>query len=119
MTPEVRILGEPQWSEADDEITVTLALPSDHEAFLGHFPGQPILAGVIQIAWAMQLAAQYFKLEQRVAQDFQVKFRKVIAPTDALSLVLRRDPRRARLSFEYRVDGEIAASGKIRLEPPA
>jgi 3-hydroxyacyl-[acyl-carrier-protein] dehydratase len=114
MTLAVQILGE---QRAPDEIILALALPPDHAAFEGHFPGRPILAGVIQIDWAVRLAVQYFQLKQRVAQDFQVKFRRIIAPTDALSLVLRRDPRG--VSFEYRVAGEAATSGKIRLDPRA
>jgi 3-hydroxymyristoyl/3-hydroxydecanoyl-(acyl carrier protein) dehydratase len=100
-----------------DEATIDLVLPADHAAFLGHFPGQPILAGVLQIDWAMRFAARCFQLDQTVAQDFQVKFRRVIGPDQDLSLVLRLDRVRAHVVFEYRVAGEIASSGKIRLAP--
>jgi 3-hydroxymyristoyl/3-hydroxydecanoyl-(acyl carrier protein) dehydratase len=112
MLPQARnLLG------TGDEAVIDLALPADHEAFLGHFPGQPILAGVVQIDWAMRFAAQYFQLDQTVAQDFQVKFRRVIGPNENLSLALRLDRLRSNVGFEYRIAGEIASSGKIRLEP--
>jgi 3-hydroxymyristoyl/3-hydroxydecanoyl-(acyl carrier protein) dehydratase len=100
-----------------DAATIDLALPADHAAFLGHFPGRPVLAGVLQLDWAMRFAARCFALEQIVAQDFQVKFRRVIGPDEDLSLVLRLDRVRAQVAFEYRIAGEIASSGKIRLAP--
>lgn len=100
-----------------DEVTIELVLPVDHEAFLDHFPGHPILAGVLQIDWAMRFAARYFELDQAVAQDFQVKFRRVIGPNEDLSLVLQLDRVRSNVAFEYRTRGDIASSGKIRLTP--
>ena len=100
-----------------DEAVIALLLPADHAAFAGHFPGRPVLAGVLQIDWAMRFAAQCFVLDQTAAQDFQVKFRRIIGPDENLSLVLRLDRQRASDAFEYRSAGEIATSGKIRLEP--
>lgn len=99
------------------KVTIELVLPADHEAFLDHFPGHPILAGVLQIDWAMRFAARYFALDQTVAQDFQVKFRRVIGPGKDLSLVLLLDRVRSNVVFEYRIASEIASSGKIRLTP--
>lgn len=101
----------------DDEVAIELVLPADHKAFLDHFPGHPVLAGVLQIDWAMRFAARYFALDQNVALDFQVKFRRVIGPGEDLSLVLHLDRVRSNVVFEYRIAGEIASSGKIRLTP--
>ncbi|HEV2676104.1 MAG TPA: hypothetical protein VGV37_16390 [Aliidongia sp.] len=98
------------------EIVVDLALPMSHACFLGHFPGRPVLAGVLQVDWAMRFAAEYFALDQTVAQDFQVKFRRVVGPDEDLSLALRFDRQRGTVTFEYRSAGEIVSSGKIRLE---
>jgi 3-hydroxymyristoyl/3-hydroxydecanoyl-(acyl carrier protein) dehydratase len=102
---------------AGDEAVIDLVLPADHAAFAGHFPGQPILAGVLQIDWAMRFAARCFELDQTVAQNFQVKFRRMIGPNENLSLALRLDRLRSNVTFEYRIAGEIASSGKIRLAP--
>ena len=40
-----------------DEACFDLHLDPDHPAFRGHFPGMPVLAGVLQIDWAMQAGA--------------------------------------------------------------
>jgi len=104
---------------AGNEVVVDLALHAGHPVFFGHFPGHPVLAGAVQIDWAMGFAGEYLGLGQRAAQEFQVKFRRVIVPATALSLTLLLDRPRGTLSFDYRVDTTLASSGRIRLEPHA
>jgi 3-hydroxymyristoyl/3-hydroxydecanoyl-(acyl carrier protein) dehydratase len=120
MLPLARILpgsGDTSVPGNGGEVTIQLDLPAGHPAFLDHFPGRPILAGVLQIDWAMRFAARYLALDQTVAEDFQVKFRRVIGPGEDLSLLLRLDRSLSLVVFEYRIAGEIASSGKIRLAP--
>jgi 3-hydroxymyristoyl/3-hydroxydecanoyl-(acyl carrier protein) dehydratase len=104
-----------QISRDGDEIEVAFDLSADHAAFAGHFPGKPILPGVIQIDWVMYFAGLHFGIATRAAQDFQVKFRRTILPGKHILLKLRYDSRRAQIGFEYYVADEIASSGKIKL----
>jgi 3-hydroxymyristoyl/3-hydroxydecanoyl-(acyl carrier protein) dehydratase len=99
------------------EVALVLELDADHPAFAGHFPGRPILPGVVQIDWAITLAARYLDTAQPVGTDFQVKFRRTIGPDLALELRLWLAPAKGTLSFEYRSGGDIASSGRVRLEP--
>lgn len=101
-----------------DSMTVNLALPADHPAFDGHFPGRPILAGVVQIDWAIRLAETYLGTASPTTQDFQVKFRRVIGPDAPVSLDLRLDRDRRVLEFSYQQDDAVASSGRIWLAPP-
>jgi 3-hydroxymyristoyl/3-hydroxydecanoyl-(acyl carrier protein) dehydratase len=100
---------------APDEAWFELHLAADHPAFRGHFPGTPVLAGVIQIDWAMQLAQAQFGLQRRAAEDFRVKYSRIVSPAGRLSLHLRLDRAAQRLLFEYRLDGEAATLGQVRL----
>lgn len=99
-----------------DQVVLDLALPADHPAFDGHFPGQPVLPGVVQTDWAVRLGADLLGTGLAAATDFQVKFRRVIQPGPGLQLTLRLDRVRHSLSFDYRSQGEIASSGRIKLE---
>ncbi len=94
-----------------------LALPADHAAFAGHFPGQPVLPGVVQVDWAVQLAETHLASGLPAALDYQVKFRRVVPPGGVLALELRIDRERGALAFTYRAGGEIVSSGRIRLLP--
>jgi 3-hydroxymyristoyl/3-hydroxydecanoyl-(acyl carrier protein) dehydratase len=99
-----------------DEIVLDLVVPPDVPHFRGHFPGYPVLPGVVQIDWAMRLAALHLGLEQRAARNFKVKFSSTITPNAELRLTLRLERDKRRLSFVYRTADKVASSGQVVLE---
>jgi 3-hydroxymyristoyl/3-hydroxydecanoyl-(acyl carrier protein) dehydratase len=104
--------------DSEHAAIVRLALPAEHDAFAGHFPGRPILPGVVQLDWAMQLAALCFGYEFRPACRVRVKFMHVIGPAPAgLAVSLRYDPAATKIAFEYRVGNVLASSGSAWLGP--
>lgn len=86
--------------------------------FTGHFPGSPVLAGVVQLDWALLLAERWLGLGPLAAEAVQVKFKALIHPGDALILVLCWEPERHRLIFDYHRDGTLCASGRIQVASP-
>lgn len=102
-----------------DSMVFDLDLPAEHDAFAGHFPGQPILPGVVQIDWAVRLAETYLDSHMSAARDYQVKFRRVIAPGARATLELRIEREHRALHFTYRAGDEIASTGRIRLDSAA
>ncbi len=99
-------------------VTLQLDLPAGLPCFRGHYPGLPILAGVVQIDWVMQLAAEHLQCGQQSATDFRIKFKRVIAPGVPLALTLWHDTVRHRLEFVYRSGEQIASEGRIMLPGP-
>src|SRR3954452_17196436 len=97
-----------------DQVLIVLALPATHPAFAGHFPGRPILPGVVQIDWAVQLAESCLASGFSAACDFRVKFRRVVTAGDDLSLDLRVDRASRVVTFSYRVGDAMVSSGRIR-----
>ncbi len=100
----------------DGQAVLRISLPLGAPAFAGHFRDQPILAGVIQIDWALRLAGEYLTLRLPAARDFQVKFRRIIRPDVPLFLDLNMNAVKRHLSFEYRIGDELATVGKFKLE---
>jgi 3-hydroxymyristoyl/3-hydroxydecanoyl-(acyl carrier protein) dehydratase len=96
-------------------VTLELDLPDGLPCFRGHFPGFPVLAGVIQLDWVMRLGAAHLACGQQSATDFRIKFIRVIVPGNPLTLTLDHDHARHRLDFVYRVDGLVASRGRITL----
>lgn len=79
--------------------------------FQGHFPGHPILPGVVQIDWAVAFARDHLGLDLPAARDFQIKFRATILPGDRVTLALRHEAAKRRLDFHYRRGDEMCSSG--------
>ena len=99
-------------------VTFDLHLPAELACFAGHFPDVPVLAGVVQIDWALHLAAAHLGLVEPETVAMRVKFMRIITPGTALALRLRHDAPRHRLDFTYHADGVLAAQGQISFAAP-
>jgi len=100
---------------SSDRAVCAIEVPADLEAFRGHFPGHPILPGVVQIDWAVRLAGLHLRIDELSVRDFQVKFRNIIRPGAPLSLILQIDRIKNRLSFTYQSGEVVMSSGQIKL----
>ena len=91
-----------------------LRVPPELECFAGHFPGMPLLPGVVQVEWAVALAQPRFALPPRFSHIAALKFMRVIQPGETLVLELGFDASRGELGFTYRdSQGRECSSGRI------
>ncbi|NUT73826.1 AMP-binding protein [Pseudomonas sp. C1C7] len=103
-------------TETDGEWSLQLAIPPDLAYFSGHFPKVPVLPGVVQVEWAMNLGQQLMNLPPKFAGMEVLKFQQLVRPGDEVQLHLRFDPSRGKLYFAYRNETATCSSGRILLE---
>lgn len=110
-----RIQGPERVSQQQvgDELQLELVVPLDLAHFTGHFPGTPILPGVVQVDWAITLGQHLMSLPPRFAGMEVLKFQQLVRPGDRLSLTLRFDQERGKLHFAYRNGEAACSSGRI------
>ena len=93
-------------------VTTTLAIPADHPAFAGHFPGTPILPGVVLLDAALreiELAVTRPGSGWKIAA---VKFHSPVAPGEPVTL--EREPLPdGSIRFAIHCTGRIVASGVV------
>jgi 3-hydroxymyristoyl/3-hydroxydecanoyl-(acyl carrier protein) dehydratase len=100
---------------SENHIVITMILNVNCEFFNGHFDNTPILPGIAQIDTAIKMASKLFDIEKRNFKNIPVaKFKKVLIPGDIIDLHLTR--RVDAISFEYKFDGDVASSGRLRYE---
>lgn len=102
-------------SETEGEWSLQLSVPPDLAYFSGHFPKAPVLPGVVQVEWALNLGRQLLKLNGAFAGMEVLKFQQLVRPGDEIQLHLRFDPARGKLYFAYRNDTATCSSGRILL----
>ena len=105
-----RVLVEHQH---DGVWTLELEVPHDLVYFAGHFPGAPVLPGVVQVAWALALAAPRLGTPTRCTLMEALKFQRLLRPGDRVELVLRHDVARQKLHFAYRDGDKAYSSGRL------
>jgi 3-hydroxymyristoyl/3-hydroxydecanoyl-(acyl carrier protein) dehydratase len=107
--PEIDALERTQ-----DHLNLRFVITDSNPYFQGHFPGCPVLPGVVQVGWAIQLARLHIPYSARFRSLVAVKFMRVIQPNTVLALRLAAHAERRELSFEYQFSGEPCSSGRVQ-----
>ena len=94
-------------------VRLALHIPTNLSYFVGHFPGCPVLPGVVQIAWAIEFGQERIPFSGRVRAMSAVKFTRVIVPENDLTLQLDYHPDKQQLDFAYDLHGRSCSSGSI------
>ena len=100
-----------------DTAEFTWVVPPDHPAFAGHFPGHPIVPGVVLLDHAIVLAAQMLGRPSGGGwQVAQAKFFVPVGPSQVLRFALNTTPRGA-VAFSVSLDDpqrrEVAAGSLV------
>ena len=100
-------------------------LTYNEQFFQGHFPGQPVMPGVLQIEALAQLGAWLLLRELGAegqvgyfAKIEEARFRRTVIPGDQLRLeakILQRRKRLARIEGKAYVGDELAAEGVLTI----
>ena len=83
--------------------------------FQGHFPGNPILAGVVQLHWAVGLALAVFEYDRVPVEIKRLKFKNIVTPPRILELSLTKTSE-SEVQFEYVSQGQIHSLGRLVFE---
>ena len=93
-----------------------IRVPADLVYLQGHFPGEPVLPGVVQVHWAIQLAGERLELKQSFKGIEGLKFHRVIEPEVALKLEIEADAAARKLRFAYSSATGLYSQGRILFE---
>ena len=96
--------GEASWTIA-----------ADHPAFAGHFPGKPIVPGVLLLDAALQAVAQAHQGAGERCQIASVKFLSPVGPGETLTVSWTRSDA-GQTRFEIAGGGRLVASGVFAWE---
>lgn len=107
------------WSHREANGTHRLLLDIDPGLswFEGHFPEQPILAGVVQLHWAGLLTQHLFGYEAMPVRIARLKFQHLVVPPAVLELTLARiSP--AAVQFRFASGDRVHSQGRLNFQEP-
>jgi 3-hydroxymyristoyl/3-hydroxydecanoyl-(acyl carrier protein) dehydratase len=87
-------------SQNGDERLFKFEISSELVWFNGHFPGYPVLPGIVQLRWAIEMSQQSFGFQSSPTEIKRLKFKNVAVPPVTLLLTLTC-PGPAQTSFVY------------------
>jgi len=91
--------------------------PPDFPPFAGHFPSQPVLPAIVQLAAVRLLAGKAVGQDLVPVAAHRVKFRAMIRPDEPVAIVAKLQPHEAqwRVTFTVTRESDTVASGRIDL----
>lgn len=95
-------------------LTCRVRVPYELPVFRGHFPSRPIVPGVVQIGWAVDIARAQGVVSGAFAGISGAKFRRVLQPGMNLGLRLDGHDGRRQLSFEYSLGSMVVSGGRVQ-----
>jgi 3-hydroxymyristoyl/3-hydroxydecanoyl-(acyl carrier protein) dehydratase len=84
----------------------------------GHFPGSPVVPGVLQLDWVLDLVAEFLGQPPRVATIESLKFRMPLVPGARIRIHVHAVSERG-IEFGIRSEGGEHARGRLLLEAEA
>ena len=106
--PTLHVLSSSR-AEVELELLVSARLP----VFDGHFPELPVLAGVVQLDWAILYGRRFFGIALPFRRTEALKFLRIYQPGPLLRLTLRWHAERRMLAFLFGSAKETHSSGRI------
>lgn len=98
---------------SEDDVQIQMLIHKDLVHFRGHFPQQPVLAGVVQTHWACELGKAVFDIEAAFCGMENLKFLAVIQPEQSLLLSLKFNPDQHVLKFCYSAEDRRFSEGRV------
>ena len=103
--------------DEDGDVSIELDITPDLDCFRGHFPGQPVLPGVIQLHWAVRVASVLFALNGVPQHIKRLKFSNPILPPRRIELTLQRHGERE-VQFRIQSAEQQNSQGRIVFPGP-
>lgn len=101
----------------DGAVRMEFVFPPDFVGFEGHFPGNPIVPGIVQVMAGILTAGEGSPL--RLVKVNRAKFVRIIGPGETIGVVAMNTEKGGRINAAVGVTagGETAASFTLVLEP--
>lgn len=87
-----------------------LDISPEMDCFQGHFPGNPILPGIVQLHWAIGFSISLLGFSEVPFDIKRLKFKNIIQPPSVLELVLSKAPTNM-VQFQFNSVGQIHSMG--------
>ena len=99
----------------NNEIRASVMVDGSWPCFSGHFPGDPILPGIVQLDMVAECISAARGEQATVTGLGRVKFRKIVRPGELLDIHIACGSKKDHYVFQITGAGEDVCSGIMRI----
>jgi 3-hydroxymyristoyl/3-hydroxydecanoyl-(acyl carrier protein) dehydratase len=104
--------GIVSWIQGLSEHRLLLDISPELVFFEGHFPGNPILPGIVQLHWAAGISMNLFNFDQIPCEVKRLKFSNIVQPPSVLELLLDQKSE-TEVKFQFTSFGRVHSMGSL------
>lgn len=108
--------GRERGAETAGTVAARLCVPPEHPALPGHFPGRPVVPGVLLLDAVLEAAGAAGA--GRPARLIRAKFAAPVLPGTEVEITLVPRDAVGRLGFTCRAAGAVVLLGEVACDPP-
>lgn len=98
---------------------IDIVVPRDLRYFDGHFAAAPVVPGVVQIKWAIDLARRHLGVGAEFGGFEALKFHQAMTPGARATLTLEYAPSSGKLRFAFATADMRYSSGRVLVRAAA
>lgn len=95
-------------------LSCEMVVPRELRVFRDHFPAAPVVPGVTQVAWAVELARRYGLATGPLRGIVTAKFRRLVLPGMRLEARVEAGPEQGQCSFVFGIEGVAVSTGRLQ-----
>jgi 3-hydroxymyristoyl/3-hydroxydecanoyl-(acyl carrier protein) dehydratase len=100
------------WVDELSRHKLLLAVLPEMECFEGHYPGNPILPGIVQLHWAIGFSTNLLDLSGVPLDIKRLKFKNIVQPPRVIELVVGKSSTNT-VQFQFSSVGHIHSTGSL------
>jgi acyl-coenzyme A synthetase/AMP-(fatty) acid ligase/3-hydroxymyristoyl/3-hydroxydecanoyl-(acyl carrier protein) dehydratase len=97
----------------DGEWFIVVRIPENLVYFSGHFPERPVLPGVVQVSWVIELAAKKLGIVKDFREIESLKFRNILHPGMQVTISLSWNSDAGKLMFRIEKEEMLFSAGTV------
>lgn len=101
------------FSKDENSLKLEFIVPENYPHLEGHFLNNPIVPGVAQITWCLNLIRNAFEIQVSQYKISRLKFTRPIKPLDSVTVSISKID--TKFKFSIFANGEKAATGSVQL----
>ncbi|MCT4639903.1 MAG: hypothetical protein N4A72_19545 [Bacteroidales bacterium] len=102
------------YSQDNNNISANITINPNHDVYKGHFPGQPVVPGVIQLQILRELCEKEFNKPLSITGSSVIKYINMIIPDKNPKLAI--DIAIKEIDGAYKIDGKILDGDTVFLK---
>ncbi len=102
------------YNKSNNNISANISINPDHDVYQGHFPGQPVVPGVIQLQILREICEKEFNKTLNITGSSVIKYINMIIPDKNPKLTI--DISIKEVDGAYKIDGKIVEEDTVFLK---